>query len=281
MSRPPASSSDDLKPVVLRPGLGAYLKETWRRRQFAVAIAGGELRGQHMDSVLGNLWHVLNPLLLAGVYYLVFGVLLDISRGVANYPAFVVIGVFVFHFSQKSIITGSGAVVSNEGLIRSIRFPRAILPLATVVGHTIAFLPAIVVMLAIVAATGEMPAPDWLLLVPILALQAVFNLGAALVVARLTDLFRDVENVLPYVFRLAFYGSGVLYAPARFVDDPAILAFFDYNPFFVFVSLARGPLLGEMAIDPLHIGVAIGWTLVLLIGGFAFFRAGEDRYGRG
>lgn len=281
MSRSPAAPGDDLKPVVLRPGLGAYLKETWQRRDFAVAIAGGELRGQHMDSVLGSLWHVLNPLLLAGVYYLVFGVLLDISRGVENYPAFIVIGVFVFHFSQKTIITGAGAVVSNEGLIRSIRFPRAILPLATVVGHSFAFIPAIAVMLAIVLATGEPARPSWLLLAPILALQSVFNLGAALIVARLTDLFRDIENVLPYVFRLAFYGSGVLYAPSRFVDDPAVLAFFDLNPFFVFVSLARGPLLGEMAIDPLHVAVGVGWTLVLLIGGFAFFRAGEDRYGRG
>ncbi len=281
MSRPPASSGDDLKPVVMRPGFGAYLRETWQRRDFAMAIAGGELRGQHMDSVLGNLWHVLNPLLLAGVYYLVFGVLLDISRGVENFPAFIVIGVFVFHYSQKTIITGSGAVVSNEGLIRSIRFPRAILPLATVVGHSIAFLPAIVVMLAIVMATGEVPGPEWVLLAPALLLQSVFNLGAALIVARLTDLFRDIENVLPYVFRLAFYGSGVLYFPSRFVSDPAVLAFFDFNPFFAFVSLARGPLLAEMAIEPLHVAVAVGWTLALLVGGFIFFRAGEDRYGRG
>ena len=281
MSKPPASSGDDLRPVVMRPGLGAYLKETWQRRDFAVAIAAGELRGQHMDSVLGNVWHVLNPLLLAGVYYLIFGVLLDISRGVENFPAFIVIGVFVFHYSQRAIINGSGAVVSNEGLIRSIRFPRAILPLATVVGHSLAFIPAIGVMLVIVTLTGEIPGPEWLLLAPALLLQSIFNLGAALIVARLTDIFRDVQNLLPYVFRLLFYGSGVLYSPARFVDDPAILAFFDFNPFFVFVSLARGPLLGEMSLDPRLVAIGVGWTLVLLVAGFLFFRAGEERYGRG
>lgn len=281
MSAPTAPPGDGLRPVVTRPSLGAYLRDTWRRRDFALAIAGSELRGQHMDSVLGNIWHVLNPLLLAGVYYLVFGVLLDISRGVDNFPAFIVVGVFVFHHSQKAIISGSASVVSNEGLIRSIQFPRAILPLSTVIGHSLAFLPAIVVMLLIIIGTGEMPRPGWVLLLPILMMQALFNLGAAFVVARMTDLFRDVQNVLPYLFRLAFYGSGVLYAPSRFVDDERILAFFDFNPFFVFVSLARGPLLAEMSIDPRLVTIGAAWTLVLLIGGFLFFRRGEDRYGRG
>lgn len=274
-------STAGLEPVMARPGVLAYLRQTWSRRDFALAIAAGELRGQHMDSVLGNVWHVLNPLLLAGVYYLVFGVLLDISRGVENFPAFIVIGVFIFHFSQKSIISGSGAVVANEGLIRSIKFPRAVLPLSVVLGHAVAFLPALAVMLVIVAATGETPQPQWLLLAPIVLLQALFNLGGALIVARLTDLFRDVQNLLPYLFRLAFYGSGVLYSPERFVSDPAVLAFFDFNPFFVFVSLARGPLLGEMSLDPRLVWIAVGWTVVLLVAGFVFFRGGEEQYGRG
>ena len=280
MSASTTPRGDGLRPVVTRPSIGAYLRETWRRRDFALAIAGGELRGQHMDSALGNLWHVLNPLLLAGVYYLVFGVVLGISRGVENFPAFLVIGVFVFHYSQKSIISGSAAVVANEGLIRSIQFPRAILPLSTVVGHSLAFMPAIAVMLVIVLATGEIPGPEWLLLLPILLGQSLFNLGAAFIVARLTDIFRDVQNVLPYVFRLLFYGSGVLYSPIRFLDDERYLVFFDYNPFFVWVSLARGPLLDEKLIDPKLVIIAVVYTLILLIGGFLFFRRGEDRYGR-
>ena len=282
MSAPTAPQGDGLRPVVTRPSIGAYLRDTWKRRDFALAIAGGELRGQHMDSVLGNIWHVLNPLLLAGVYYLVFGVLVDVSRGVENFPAFIVIGVFVFHHSQKTILTGSAAVVSNEGLIRSIQFPRAILPLSTVIGHSIAFLPAIAVMLVIVMATGEVPRWEWLLLAPILGAQVLFNLGAAFVVARLTDIFRDMQNVLPYLFRLLFYGSGVLYSPARFVDDERYLILFDYNPFFTFVSLARGPLMAEKPILDLKLAAIAGvWTLVLIIGGFLFFRRGEDRYGRG
>lgn len=264
-----------------RPPVLAYLRDVWRRRAFATAIAVGEVRSQNMDTVLGNLWHVLNPLLLAGVYYLVFGVVLDVTRGVENFMAFLVVGVFVFHFSQKSIIGGAKSIVSNEGLIRSVRFPRATLPIATVLGQCVAFLPAIGVMLVIALLRGEQPNWQWFLLLPVLSLQVVFNIGAAFVLARATDAFHDVQNVLPYVFRLLFYGSGVLYSVERFTDDAAVLALFDFNPFYVFISLVRGPILAEMTLDPRLLLIGFVWAVAALVFGFFYFRAGEDRYGRG
>jgi teichoic acid transport system permease protein len=172
----------ELSKLGVRPPLGTYLRECWRRRDFARAIAEGELRSQNMDTVLGNLWHVLTPLLLAGVYVLIFGIILDTSRGVENTIAFLVIGVFVYHYSQKSVMGGAKSVVANEGLIRSIRFPRAILPLSTVLGHALAFVSPFVVMLLIALATGETPGVAWLLLLPIVLLLTVFNIGAAFVV---------------------------------------------------------------------------------------------------
>jgi teichoic acid transport system permease protein len=261
------------------PRLRPYLRAIWQRRQFAVSIAAGEVRAQNMDTVLGNLWQVLNPLMLAGVYYLVFGVVLRIDRGVDNYIAFLVIGIFSFHFTQRSVVAGAKSIVSNEGLIRSIRFPRAVLPLSTVVGQALMFVPALAIMLLIALGTGEMPHPSWVLLVPLFALQALGNLGAAFFVARMTDRVRDVQYVLPYLFRLLFYVSGILYSVERFVPE-AYLPLFDLNPIFAFATAARGIVLDHELL--LHRwAVAAVWSVVLAVVGLWFFRGAEHEYGRG
>jgi teichoic acid transport system permease protein len=77
-----------------------YVRSVWARRDFATAVAVGEMRTQNMDTVLGNVWHILNPLLLIGIYYLVFGVILGLSErgGVDNFLAFLAVGVFMFHY---------------------------------------------------------------------------------------------------------------------------------------------------------------------------------------
>jgi teichoic acid transport system permease protein len=255
----------------------------WARRDFATAVAVGEIRSQNMDTVLGNLWHILNPLLLIGIYYLVFGVILGLTErgGVDNFLAFLAVGVFAFHYSQKCVMAGAKSIVGNLGLIRSIAFPRAVKPLSTVIGQTLAFVPAIAVMLVVSAFTGEPPRPAWLAIVPIFVLQGLFNLGAALIAARLTDAFHDLQNILPFVFRLLFYMSGVLYSVDRFIADDRLRSLFLANPFYVYLSLARAPIMDEVDWDPTLAAAAVAWTVVGLVAGFFYFRAGEENYGRG
>jgi teichoic acid transport system permease protein len=274
------TSSHGLTRLGAKVPLGPYLREIWARREFATAVPLGELRAQNMDTVLGNLWHLLNPLLLVAVYYLIFGVLLDTDRGVDNFLTFLTVGVFTFHYSRKSVLAGSRSLVSNEGLIRSIKFPRAILPIATVIGETVAYLPALALMLVVAVATGVEPRLSWLVLVPVLFVQGLFNLGLVFVVARVTTAFRDVQNLLPFVFRLLFYVSGILYLVDRFVDDPLVLTVFRLNPFYAFPTLNRFAVLGMVA-EPLVWVSALAWTSVLFVSGFVFFRAGEQEYGGG
>jgi teichoic acid transport system permease protein len=134
-------------------------------------------------------------------------------------------------------------------------------------------------MLSVALLTGEPLRWNWLLLAPILLLQALFNLGGALIAARATDRFRDFENVLPYIFRLLFYMSGVLYSVDRFVEDRLTLYLFNLNPLYAIISLARNPILGTPT-SSLMWASASAWALAALVGGFFFFRAAEQSYGR-
>lgn len=262
------------------PSTLPYLRSIWSRRSFATAVPAGELRAQNMDTVLGNLWHLLNPAFLVAVYFFVFGVLLGTNRGVDNFLLFLSIGIVIFGYASKTAIAGSQAIVSNEGLIRSIPFPRAILPISTVVGQTLALFPAIAVLLFLAVVTGEPPTLQWLGLIPALGLLALFNLGTAFIVSSLTDSFRDIANLLPYVFRILFYVSGVMFSVEEFVSNPFYRRVFDFNPFYAFITLARHAIFSTSMRPDLWLIVG-GWTSLLLVGGFYFFKAREHRYGRG
>ena len=278
---PTADPYPGLIRVGARVPLRDYARAVWERREFAATIPIGELKARNMDTVLGGLWHLLNPLLLVAVYYVTFGLILDTGdRGTDNFVAFLACGVFVFFFTRKCIQQGARTVVVNLPLIRSITFPRVILPLAAVVGETIALGPAVVAMLGVALLTGERPHWTWALLVPIFALQAVFNFGAAAFMARLTDHFRDVQQFLPYVIQIWLYLSGVLYSVDAFVTDPLANAAMKANPIYVFVTLVRDAVLEGQTSAVLWAG-AVAWSMVTAVAGFAFFRAREQEYGRG
>jgi teichoic acid transport system permease protein len=285
-----SQTSSPVPPGLVRlggsPSLPDYLRQLWGRRQFALTNAMGELRAQHMDTTLGNLWHLLNPILLIAIYFLVFDVILNATRGVTNFIEFLAIGVLAYHWATKAITGGARTIISNEGLIRSLQFPRALLPISTVLQETLAFLPGLVMMF-IVVLPREGIAVSWLLVPVVFVLQTSFCLGAAFLTARAADRFRDTINILPFFFRLIFYGSGILYAvDQRFhgaFENPWVVRFFLINPFYGLVSLWRDALMSTQEIA--NVGwmwVSVtGWSLGLLIVGLLVFRSGEKEYGRG
>ncbi len=262
-----------------RPPLGVYLRDLWARREFAVTVPLGELRAQHMDTALGSSWHVLNPLISAGIYYMVFGVVLNARADVANYPAFLVTGMFVYYYTQRTVAAGARTVVTNMRLIQSLTFPRAILPIAAAVRESIAQGPVVAVLLGLVLLTGERPAWGWLGLLPAYALQAAFNAGVALTAGRATFHFRDIEQLLPYLLRLWLYLSGIFFTADRIPAGWA-RTLFELNPMHVYVRLARELLL-DGAATPSVWALAAGWALAALVGGFVFFQREEGQYGRG
>ncbi len=181
---------------------GRYLADMWARRDFVLAMPMEQLRVAHQDTLLGNLWHLVNPLLSTAVFYLVFGVMLGVSRGVDNFILWLMVGVFAFGLTSRTIIGGAGAISTNRGLMRAIRFPRALLPVSVVISRLLNFGFQLAVLVVVAIATGEGISRRWLVLPLVLLVHTAFNLGGAFVAARLNDAVRDVQQILPFIFRL-------------------------------------------------------------------------------
>jgi teichoic acid transport system permease protein len=229
-----------------RPSLAKYLAMLWQRRHFIIGYATARNVSMYTDAKLGQIWQVLTPLLNAGVYYLIFGLLFEAARGVAHYPAFLVTGVFVFAFSERSIVTGSNVMRANLQLIRALYFPRASLPLAYVIVELQQLMLSMLVMFAIVLGQGEPLTWYWLLLIPVVLLQSLFNTGAALIVARLGGSLADVSELIPFFLRISRYFCGVMYL---IITLPAALTLWEkqvlsLNPFAVYISLVRVAFMG-------------------------------------
>ncbi len=267
-----------LRDVHIPSGLRPYVAAMWSRRSYVWYVARSTLREKQMNSVLGNIWHLLNPLLQIAVYYVIFGVVLEVDRGVDNFITFLAIGTLAYTFCQRSTLSGAGSIVKNLGLVRAVEFPRAVLPFTSTLTETLSMLPSLLVIGVVAVVTGETPSPRWLLLIPVMGVLAVFNLGAALFAARATSVVRDVEQILPFVFRILLYASGVLFSAAEFAEG-SYRWFFTLNPVYAFLTIARWTILGSDVSLSLLLSAGI-WTVVLTVTGFLWFRAGEASYGR-
>ncbi|PZF98310.1 ABC transporter permease [Micromonospora deserti] len=269
-----------------RPSLAEYSRRLWHYRHFTAAYANAKLVASFSNARLGQLWQVLTPLTNAAVYYLIFGVVLDQNR-VPNFIAYLTTGLFIFNFTQSAVQNGTQSITGNLGLIRALHFPRACLPLAATLTQFQQLLGSMVVLIAIVLVTGEPITMAWLLIVPAVLLQAVFNAGLTMAVARMGAKVADLKQVMPFVLRTWMYGSGVLYSVALFEERLPGWAskLVEFNPMLVYIELARvalleqSPLLSSSLFQLWLAGVA--WAVVMGLGGFIYFWRGEQEYGRG
>ncbi len=312
----PASPPPGLKRIGAKPTLREYVRDLIDHRDFLVTVPLGELRAQNQNSVLGSFWHLLNPLLLAGVYYLIFGIIFQAANDIPYYPAFLIVGIMTFTYIGKVMQSGARTVVANLKLIQSIQFPRASLPIATGISEFIAHLPAVLTMMVLVIITSHFaqdptapqgvarslpaiyPTWSWLLLIPATLIMSLFGLGLALFTARATFHFQDVQQLLPYTLRIWMYLSGMFYN-IDFVAKKAhghywIVQLFKANPMYEFFAMFRGALIGVNihtvgstktlvydSFDPKVWAMATAWAVVTVVAGFLYFRAHETEYGRG
>lgn len=259
--------------------LRSYLTQVWYRRHYMWYVARSELRSRQINSVLGNLWHLLNPLLSIGVFFLFFGLVLDAKRGVDNFLGYLSIGIFVYSCTQQSVLAGARSLVKYRGLIQLVSFPRATLPLTTTVTEALAIIPPYAVMLLVAVLTGEAPALSWFLIVPFFVIQITFNAGVAMIAARAVNRVADVQQVLPFIFRLGFYFSGVLFNISAYVEGKSYEFVFRLNPLYCFLEINRGAILEGAIVEWDLVAIAAAWSAFAIVFGLFWFRRAEDTYG--
>ncbi|WP_316753975.1 ABC transporter permease [Streptomyces herbicida] len=294
---PTPAPADDLAALAARHGLSVsgarptlpeYVRQLWARRHFITAFATAKLTAQYSQAKLGQLWQVMNPLLNAAVYYFIFGVLLGTKHGVPDYIPFLVTGVFIWTFTQSSILAGTRAISANLGLVRALHFPRAALPISFCLQQLQQLLFSMAALIVILLCFGVPVAASWLLALPALVLQFTFNAGVSMIMARMGAKTPDIAQLMPFILRTWMYVSGVMWSIDKLTKKdhlPHLLTVaLEANPAAVYIDLMRYALIDSFKAHqlPPHVwAAAVGWALLAGVGGFIYFWKAEETYGRG
>ncbi len=205
-------------------------------RRLLRAFVARDLRSRYIGSALGVFWSVIHPLLLLGLYILVFSTIVrgggfQVHGRVTGYALYLSPAIIIWAWFSESLTTACSAITGNGGLIKKIVFPSAILPLAPVVAGLVPFSVGMCAVLVYAAVTAGLN-PFALLWLPVLvALQFAMLTGPAFLLASLNVFIRDTSQVMVAVLQFLFWGTPIVYTPETLtVPFPWTAIWFEINP---------------------------------------------------
>lgn len=265
-----------------RPPLGRYLSETWNLRHFLLAQARFKALTTGRGTYLGRFWLLLEPFLRVAMYFVIFGLILKVSRGMDNFIAFLAIGIILFRSLSGALTSGSTVLTRHRSIVRGFAFPRISLILSDSLRSAYDAVPDLVVLLVFIwiLPPHEVPQWTWLLMVPLLTIAHVLVTGIMLMTAWLSSLLPDVKHLWPLITRFWFYASGVIFPIDKFVSDSTALLVLNANPAALVLNMAREILMdGTVPRFTLWMQL-VGWACALASFGVLLFWSREEAYNR-
>lgn len=249
-----------------------------------------DLKVKYKGSTLGFAWSLANPLLLLGVYYVVFQLILP--GRIPRFAVYLMAGLLVWNAFSGSVMGACTSVVNNANLVKKVRFPLTVLPLSSVGFAAVHFVMQLVVLMLVVLVLGyDFFGPQLVLAVPALAVALVFGVALSLIVAALNVRYRDVQHLLEIGLLAWFWANPIVYDPGLvrgllgshywvyWLNPMAVVcasmqrAIYK-NPF-VTLNGQRSLILadGGYAWYLEHLAIAGGFSVVLLYLGYRLFRS--------
>ena len=259
------------------PNLPIYLKDAWHRRDFVIELSRAERQEENLDTVFGQLWAVLSPLLSAAVYYIFIFVVQGGGQG-TEFFLHLMAGIFIFEFISTAATRGANSIMRAGALITNTSFPRVLLPIADVLTAVKVFLPAMGVYVVFHLALRQPITIYALQAIPAFMLIVVFVVGLSMLAGTAQVYFRDTAALVPFALRLIMFASPVLYYPeqAKELLGGKFLALL--NPIFCMVETFSGSIVRGNTFDIWTWLIAATWAFSTLLFGFAFMVTREGEF---
>jgi len=229
-----------------RPGPIGLLREAVvevaQRRRLIGYLVQADIRKKGADTLLGNLWWVIDPLLQMAVYVVLVSVVF--KRGVEDYPLFIFCAILPWKWFQTTVQDAITSVTGADRLIRQIQFPKLVLPVASAFAGIVNFAFGLIPLMALILLLYRDRLSVTVLLIPLIGLvQFFFNLAIAVGLAAINVFYRDIGNLSRHALRLWFYLSPGLYAiedlRTATADIPVVHQLLLANPFAILFTAYR------------------------------------------
>lgn len=218
------------------------LRELWEAREVFLRFGTRDLKLRYRQTALGIVWVVLQPLLSAGVFAVVFGQIANLSSDGVPYFVFSFAGMLAWTIFNGIVTRAAPSLISNQALVSKVFFPRMLVPLSSVLSVLVDFLVAAALMVVLLVVYGI--APGWpLLTLPVwIAMLVLLGSGIGMAASALMVKFRDVAYIVPFAMQTLLYASPLAYSLNEV--DAHIRWMFDINPLTWMLEGFRWALLG-------------------------------------
>ena len=263
--------------VALETAVPTRFVTVWSRRRILALLVSRDLKVKYAGSALGYFWSVLEPLMLAGVYWFVFTVLMKRQLGESPYIVFLLCAMLPWQFANGALRSSMKSLSKDAKLVRSTNLPREIWVLRTVGSKMTEFLLSLPVIALLAIITGAQVKWQVVFFPVALLIEVVLLVGCGLILAPISVLYSDVGRILPTILRLLFYFSPILYG----VHDikkrlgPAAAHFYSVNPFAGIFDLYRTAFFNDQWAGWHAVEVSAAWALVSLLIGMHVFTSLE------
>jgi ABC-2 type transport system permease protein len=233
-------------------------------------LAATDFKLRFFGSALGYLWTLMRPLLLFGVLYVVFTEIVRFGAGIEHYPVYLLMSIVMFTYFSETTARGVTSLIERESLLRKMRFPRMVIPLSVALHSLFNLGLNLIAVFVFVLISGITPRVEWLELVPLVALLALFATGVAMLVSALYVRYRDILPIWEVVLQILFYASPVIYVTDTYpasIQQEALT-----NPIAAILAQARHALIdpnAPTAADVIGGGVRLLIPLAVVLAVFA------------
>lgn len=247
----------------------------YRYRELLQNLVAKDLKLKYRGSVLGFVWSLLNPLVMIAVYTFAFTYIIGVQT--KNYSFFVLLGLLAWNFFAGAVIGSTDAVAGGGSLLKSVLFPRIVLPASGVMFNFVQYCLTLVVFLPLLLIWHRIPLGPQMLVYPLfLGLQVIFVTGVALLISTATVFFRDVRHLVEVALNIAFWATPILYE-ATLVPEEYRFALL-LSPMAPFIRAYQDLFYYQAWPDASVWVVAVGYAVAAFICGISVFIAYEDRF---
>ena len=262
--------------------LDLHLADVWHYRDLMWLFVRRDFVAQYKQTVLGPVWHFIQPILTTVMFLLVFGKIAKIPTDGIAPAAFYMAGITVWGYFSGALTSTSNTFVGNAGIFGKVYFPRLVLPLSVVISNVVKLGIQMLLLILVIGYYHFNGYPfhfHWqLVLIPLLVFQlALLGLGLGIIISSVTTKYRDFNVLLGFAIQLFMYVTPIVY-PLSFLEGKSYKWLINANPLTPVVETFRLAIFGVGTVTPLSVAYSIGFTLVALFGGIVLFNRVEKTF---
>jgi len=225
------------------------LGEVWKYKDLMMLFVKRDFVAQYKQTILGPLWHIIQPVFTTLVFLLIFGKIANIPTDGINSALFFMSGITIWNYFSSCLTATSSTFVANAGIFGKVYFPRLVMPLSTVISNLVKFFIQFLLLIIVIIWFSLKGQPFHislnLLLIPlILLIMALLGLGLGVIISSLTTKYRDFNVLISFAVQLLMYATPVAY-PISFLKSKSYASWIIYNPLSALVEGFRYSLFNK------------------------------------